>query len=65
MWWKLAAVKAIKRKKKSTKRIQASAKNNEKKRSKESGKRSTLESLLSLDFESIILMHFTVVPVSV
>jgi len=65
LWWKLAAVKAIKRKKKSTKRIQASAKNNEKKRSKESGKRSTLESLLSLEFESIILMHFTVVPVSV
>ena len=65
MWWKLAAVKAIKRKKKSIKRIQASAKKNQKKRSKESGKRSTLESLPSLEFESIILLHFTDVPVSV
>jgi len=65
LWWKLAAVRAIKRKKKSTKRIQASAKNNQKKRSKESGKRSTLESQPSLEFESIILLHFTAVPVSV
>jgi len=44
---------------------QASAKKNQKKRSKESGKRSTLESLPSLEVESIILLHFTVVPVSV
>jgi len=65
LWWKLATVRAIKRKKKSTKRIQASAKKNQKKRSKESGKRSTLESLPSLEFESIILLHFTVVPVFV
>ena len=65
MWWKVAAVRAIKRKKKSTKRIQASAKKNQKKRSKESGKRSTLEALPSLEFESIILLHFTAVPVAV
>jgi len=52
-----------KRKKKSTKRVQASAKNNQKKRSKESGKISTLESQPSLEFESIFLLHFTVVPV--
>ena len=45
MWWKLAVVRSMKRKKKSTKIIQASAK---KKISKESGKRSTLESLPSL-----------------
>ena len=64
MWWKLATVRAIKRKKKSTKRIQATAKKNQKKRSKESGK-STLESLPSLEFESIILLHFAAVPVSV
>jgi len=49
--------------KKSTKRVQASAKNNQKKRSKESCKRSTLESQPSLEFESIFLLHFTVVPV--
>ena len=65
MWWKLAAVRAIKRNKKSTKIIQASAKKNQNKRSKESGKRSTLESLPSLEFESIILLHFTAVLVSV
>ena len=65
MWWKLVDVRAIKRKKKSTKRIKSSAKKNQKKRSKESGKRSTLESLPSLEFESIILLHFTAVPVSV
>jgi len=64
LWWKLATVRAIKkRKKKSTKRVQASAKNNQKKRSKESGKRSTLESLPSFEFESIFLLHFTVVPI--
>ena len=62
MWWKLAVVRSMKRKKKSTKIIQASAK---KKISKESGKRSTLQSLPSLEFESIILLHFTAVPVSV
>jgi len=49
----------------SIKRIQASAKKNQKKRSQESGKRSTLELLPSLEFESIILLHFTIVPVSV
>jgi len=65
LWWKLAAERAIKRKKKSTKRIQANTKKNQKKRSKESGKRSTQESLPSLEFESIILLHFPVVPVSV
>jgi len=58
LWWKLAAVRAIKRKKKSTKRIQASAKKNQKKRSKVSGKRSTIKSLPSLDFESIIFVAF-------
>jgi len=64
LWWKLAAVRAIKkRKKKSTKRVQASAKNNQKKRLKESGKRSTLESQPSLEFESIFLLYFTAVPV--
>jgi len=52
-----------KRKKKTKKRVQASAKNNQKKRSKESGKRSTLESQPSFEFESIFLLHFTVVPV--
>ena len=62
--WKLDIVRAIKRKKKSTKRIQASTKKNQKKRSKESGKRTTLESLPSFEFESIILMHFTTVPMS-
>jgi len=35
LWWKLAAVRAIKRKKKSTKRIQASTKKNQKKVAKE------------------------------
>ena len=64
MWWKLAVERVIKRKKKSTKR-KTSAKKNKKKRSKESGKRSTLESLPSLDFESIILLHFTAVSVSI
>ena len=58
-------IQALKRKKKSTKRIQASAKKNKNKRSKESGKRSTLESLPSLEFNSIILLHFIAVPVSV
>jgi len=53
LWWKLAVVRAIR--KKSIKRIQASAKKNQKKRSKESGKGSTLVSLPSLNFESIIL----------
>ena len=47
--------KSYKRKKKSIKRVQASVKKNKKKRSKESGKRSTLESLPSLEFESVIL----------
>jgi len=63
--WKLAVVRATKRKKKSTKRIQESVKKNQKKRSKENGKRSTLKSLPSFEFESIILLHFTIVPVSI
>jgi len=50
---------------KSYKKKEKEHKKNQKKRSKESGKRSTLESLPSLEFESIILLHFTAVPVSI
>ena len=64
--WKLVVVRVIKRKKNSTKRIQSCAKKkkNQKKIPKESDKRSTLESLPSLEFESIIFLHL-LLPISV
>jgi len=50
LWWKIIVVKVIKIKKKSTKRIQESAKKNQRKIAKQSVKRSTLESLLAFVF---------------